>query len=473
MQSEKESSYLSIGQKVPNKEKIYFGFGVFANTAIVGVVSLALLHYYVDIFKLNLELFVWANVIYLIWNTLNDVIFGYYSDKSTSEKGRRLPYIRYGAPFFAIAFIYFWFPLPGTYPGDVNNGQMMKFFQLVSAFLFFDTMLTIVILSFISLPPEMSESTEERTKISFVRTIFNLIGALTVFLVSELLLLGIDIFRMFVIGLAIFSTICYIIVSYGVHERKQLHEAKEDDPQLTVVQEFKIVFRNRAFLSFIVYNFCVIFIQTLMVNFAFFIVLIFQAEGSGTGTMVLVSLFIGNLVIVPLFTVLSDKVESRTMILWTSIISLVGIILLFSIDLLVDITAVYWGILVIDGLMLGLGVFYYPYMSDAVDVDELETNQRREGMFFGMNALLTKPAENLPAILGGLILIWIAYVPNGTALEQPASTILGLKLMIAVIPMITFGLLILSQLFNPLKGEYYKELKLNIMTLHDKKEKKV
>lgn len=472
-EKERDTNYLTMGQAVPMKEKLGFGAGVWANTTIVGVVSLYLIDFYVNIFKLKLEFFIIANIIYLIWNTLNDVVFGYYSDKGTHKLGRRLPYIRYGAPFFALSFIYFWFPLPGTFPGDINQGQWMKFFQLVSAFLFFDTALTIVILSFIALPPEMSESTEERTKISFIRTIFNLSGALTVLIVPTILSIGIEFFRSFIIILAILSIVAYVMVSYIVKERTQLHDKEEDEEKLSILQEFTTVFKNKAFISFIIFNFCNIYVQTMLMGFAPLIVDIFIREGiQVNATIILVMLYLGNLVSVPLFTILSNKIESRTMILWTSIACFVSVSFLFIIDLIFSVVIVYWGILIFDGLIIGLGLFYYPYMSDAVDVDELKTNQRREGMFFGMNALLTKPAENLPAIIGGVILLVCSYVQGGEAFDQPESAIFGLKMMVAVIPIILSVVLIISQFINPLKGEYYKNLKNQIIILHEKKEEK-
>ncbi|MBD3340598.1 MAG: hypothetical protein GF353_15935, partial [Candidatus Lokiarchaeota archaeon] len=217
------SNYLIKGHKVPTKEKTYFGIGVLANTIIVGVFTLYLLDYYINIVKIRYDLFIIANIIYLIWNTLNDIVFGYYGDRTRTKLGRRMPYIRYGAPFFALAFIIFWFPFPGSEPGNLQSGQIIKFIQLVFAYIFFDTTLTLVILSFVALPPEMTESTKERTSISLYRTIFTIIGGATTLIVPIIMSFGINAFRIFVIFLGIFCMSSYLIVSYGVKERKNLY----------------------------------------------------------------------------------------------------------------------------------------------------------------------------------------------------------------------------------------------------------
>jgi GPH family glycoside/pentoside/hexuronide:cation symporter len=467
------SKYLTLGHKVPNKEKIYFGFGVLANTLIVGVVSLYLLDYYINIIKIRYELFILANIIYLIWNTFNDVIFGYYADRTKHKLGRRMPYIRYGAPFFALAFIFFWFPFPGSAPGDINNGQSIKFLQLVIAYLFFDTMLTLVILSFVALPPEMTESTEERTMISLYRTIFTLIGGLTILLVPTIMSLGLDVFRIFIIIMGFFCMCAYFVVSYGVKERRKLYEIDDvQQEKSNIIKDITQTFKNKAFISFIIYNFCVIYITTMIINFTPFLTNIFGLEGS-SATIILVAVYSGFLITIPIFVYLGKRIESRIQIILTSLICLIGIFSLFLIDLIFDIIELYWLILFLDGVLMGLGIFYYPYMSDCIDCDELNTNgRRREAMHFGLNALCTKPAENFPAIFGAFILLITGFIQGGSVSEQPASAILGLKLMVAIIPMILAIFLIISQFVNPLKGEFLKEMKINVLELHKVKENK-
>lgn len=111
-------------------------------------------------------------------------------------------------------------------------------------------------------------------------------------------------------------------------------------------------------------------------------------------------------------------------------------------------------------------------MSDAIDIDELNTDRRRESMYFGLNALLTKPAENLPAIIGASILMITGFIQSEVIILQPASAILGLKFMITVIPMVLSIILILSQLINPLKGDYLREMKVQALELHEAKKNK-
>ena len=94
-------------------------------------------------------------------------------------------------------------------------------------------------------------------------------------------------------------------------------------------------------------------------------------------------------------------------------------------------------------------------------------------MHFGVNALITKPAEQLPAIIGALILMITGYIQGGNAYMQPESAINGLKFMAAVVPLFFIIIILLSQVIHPLKGDYLKRMKQEVLDLHKLKEAQI
>jgi GPH family glycoside/pentoside/hexuronide:cation symporter len=72
--------------------------------------------FYQDYLGLSARWIAIASAIYAIWNALNDPIFGYISDSTRSKRGRRIPYMRYTAPFLAATFILVW--LAPQHAGD-------------------------------------------------------------------------------------------------------------------------------------------------------------------------------------------------------------------------------------------------------------------------------------------------------------------------------------------------------------------
>jgi glycoside/pentoside/hexuronide:cation symporter, GPH family len=57
-----------------------------------------------------------AGIVWLlfgIWNAINDPLFGFISDRTQHKLGRRIPYIRFGAPLMALSFVLLWIDIPG------------------------------------------------------------------------------------------------------------------------------------------------------------------------------------------------------------------------------------------------------------------------------------------------------------------------------------------------------------------------
>jgi GPH family glycoside/pentoside/hexuronide:cation symporter len=115
--------------------------------------------------------------------------------------------------------------------------------------------------------------------------------------------------------------------------------------------------------------------------------------------------------------------------------------------------------------------------AQVADEDELKTGVRREGAFFGINAMITKPAQSLALIIPALLLWITGFIPHelGTPpnLNQPAGVFLVIRLFFGLMPgiLLLLGAFILQK--YPLQGEYLEEVKKDILELHKEKEQKL
>jgi len=112
------------------------------------------------------------------------------------------------------------------------------------------------------------------------------------------------------------------------------------------------------------------------------------------------------------------------------------------------------------------------FFAQVADEDELRTGVRREGAFFGVNAMLTKPAQSIAIALAPFILEATGFVPRsamGEAAVQSAKAIFGIKLFTGLIPGLAMiaGALILF-LF-PLRGERLEKMRSDLLELHERK----
>ncbi|GAF73081.1 unnamed protein product, partial [marine sediment metagenome] len=88
--------------KFTTKQRVHWGLASFGGAVISGTYGSLLSIFYVDYLGLvgsYAYLVVIMSIAYAVWNAFNDPLFGFYSDRSKSKKGRRIPFMRYTAPF--------------------------------------------------------------------------------------------------------------------------------------------------------------------------------------------------------------------------------------------------------------------------------------------------------------------------------------------------------------------------------------
>lgn len=121
-------------------------------------------------------------------------------------------------------------------------------------------------------------------------------------------------------------------------------------------------------------------------------------------------------------------------------------------------------------VMAGFGVstaYLIPWsmMPDVIELDELTTGQRREGIFYGFMVLLQKFGLALGLFLVGIALEWSGFKETiaGQAIpEQPASALNAIRVAIGPLPTLCliFGLILAY--FYPITREVHAEILLKL-----------
>jgi Na+/melibiose symporter-like transporter len=113
--------------------------------------------------------------------------------------------------------------------------------------------------------------------------------------------------------------------------------------------------------------------------------------------------------------------------------------------------------------------------AQVADEDELKSGVRREGAFFGVNALLTKPAQSIAIALTPIILEASHFVTRQSNqgeifLNQPSSALFGIKVLIGLIPGLAMFLGALLLTLYPLRGEYLRRMQAKVLDLDPKQQ---
>ena len=446
-------------------DKLIWSLASLGGSIISGIYAALLLYFYQVYLGLDAFLIAIAAGLYAVWNAINDPLFGYISDsKSFKKKGRRIPYMRYTTPLLAFGFILVWFV-----PLTLDNFSI--FLWMLISMLIYDTAYTIIFLMQSALLPEITEDDHERGEFNKYAGLFYLIGVIIGFVIPELLrpkVGQISLLPLYigVIAVGIIGSIFIIIPTYRFHERPEF--TLVDEP-VGLVDAIKFTFKSKAFIIVACANFMSIFMQQILLGLMFYL----GDYVMRTSTLYLIlSLFVG-LVIGTLFAnILAGKfgvVKAQQVLL------IIGAIFLMAIPFVPNFfiyVCLFFAGVGISGPLVLTNVLF----AQVADEDETISGVRREAMFFGTNALITKPAQSLAIAAAAILLQLSGFIPagkEGIVLDQPESAIFMMKIVVGFLPGVALliGALILQ--FYPLKGVHLKEIHEKVLKMHEEKHAKL
>lgn len=209
----------------------------------------------------------------MIWNALNDPLFGYLQDNSRMKFcARRRLSILYGAPLYSLAFLLAWFPWRTYEEGDWLSG-----IHLTVTLCAFDGMLTFVLLAQCALFAEISGNHQNRLRLVKYCQITSLMGSSSV-LFSGLISKNMEdfaAFQAFCVLIAVLA--CGSMLYTGFYSESRFDsktlDTKSQGPQKpllsvsTVLSMTWQITTNRDFQFFVIMNFFQVFMLTFFNNF--------------------------------------------------------------------------------------------------------------------------------------------------------------------------------------------------------------
>ncbi len=453
-----EKSELRV-EKIPLKSRVWLTGADGSVAFLQTVVGSALTLYFLKVRGMTPETnsIVW--ILFLIWNSLNDPLFGYISDRTKSKLGRRIPYIRYGAPFLTMAYIICWLPIAPP------NDQLLLFFQLFISLFFYDLLYTAIATALYVMPFEMAVSNKARSSIFIWKMIFALVANLGPLFILPLIDWTSPTYTVFHIILAVIVGVITYTSTFFYKEKKYLQEEKQ--PGLWT--GLKETFKNKPFLNFEVSSFTVIYAQTGILAGVF---LILDDNVVSQGVLY-GSLLMGILLGAIIFMKMNPKWGVKTGIKFMMAIFAIACFLLIFIAKLEFGAAI--GFFCI-GIGFAGGFLTIPLMNgDIVDYDEERSKLRREGMYAGINSFITKPAISIANAVAPLIAAGFGYIYNvelrPTGYVSNDIAIMGLLLATFLIPAILLVASFIVTHWYPLHGPQWDATKKQLEQVHNEKEK--
>jgi GPH family glycoside/pentoside/hexuronide:cation symporter len=420
----------------------------------------ALLGFYVDILHMDPTNYGTVLIIFAVWNAINDPIFGYMSDKKRLDKrGKRAFFIKWSIPFYFIGFLMFWLAFPGW-------SQVALFIFLLIALFIFDTGLTIAGLNISAIQVDQTSSTDERTRIMLISMLISMLPVGVASMLPNLILpstklSNVDMSLIFIsVGVVALG-----FMIYGSIKLKERSMEGEDSQPLPIIPAIKETFKSKSFIFFVIFSFMM---NAVTLNLVAVIPLYFKYVFQLDQNAILIITVSTGVFYIPLlfvFEKLQKKYGLRNSFFIAIVCMILGFIgLYFAND--VYLMAFCYGVCLWMSTLWWLLV--NPMVGDIADEDELKTNNRREGMFFGINALVTKPASSLIIFIFTIIIEFLDY--NSELIVQPPQAIWGLRLGVGILPIGFLVLGFLALVFYPLHGEKIKQIKTDLNSMHKKRE---
>jgi len=444
--------------RIPFGQKLIYGLGAFVNNLLAGAIGGMTIVLNLGL-GMNPALVGLLGALPRLTDALTDPLMGYISDHTRSRWGRRRPYIFVGAIAAAIIFALLW-QLPA------GRSEAYYFWYFLGGSLVFYLAYTVFATPWVALGYELTPDYHERTRLMGVQ---NFIGQLAYVVAPWFLWImqneaWWDDMRQgaagLAIGIALFTAVVGILPALFLRERfKEVAVAETDEQKQAraargaflhnmadFFRGFALTLKFAPFLKLCVATFLVFNGFMLISAFQSYVIIYYVFGGDTalgakyagySGTIGAISTF----VVIVFVTWLATKIGKRKAFFVATGVSMLG----YALKWVCYDPAVPWLLLLPAPLMaFGLGGLFtlMPSMiCDVVDMDELKTHQRREGMYGSIFWWVVKLGMAAALAASG-------YLLNATGFDvalqgnQTDRAIQLMRLCDAFIPFLTSGIAI-------------------------------
>jgi GPH family glycoside/pentoside/hexuronide:cation symporter len=441
-----------MNQKLSLGTKFQYGLADLGFALITSAMQFFLLFYYTDVAGINPALAGAALMVgKLTWDALNDPLFGYWSDRTRSRFGRRRIYMLIGAVPLGIA-AWVMFSLPKGLSGAP------AFFAVLLSFWLIDTFHTMTTTPYYALTPELTRDYNERASLTSIRMVFSVFGyilgaALTTILAGIFQGAGLDLQQAWSATGAVFGAVALtttLITTFSVKENPEL---AGEPSKLPPIKAVFTSFKNKPFIilmiAFILSSFSFTILTALVPYF-----IQYQLDmGDQVSFVLLVMLVMIGIFLIPA-KIVSDKINKGPSYALGLFIASVAVITSFFFPR--GPTPLIYVVAAVAGLGFSAQwVFPWSMLPDVIEYDEKMTGERREGIYYGLWAFLTKFTSALGIAVSGWALGLFGYVPN---VEQTTQALFGIRLFFSVVPSLVILVSLPFLIWYPITRKSHSEL---------------
>jgi sugar (glycoside-pentoside-hexuronide) transporter len=405
--------------------KTVYGFGDFTvNTVLVSLNIVYVSYFLTQVAGLRPEL---AGLVQLIGRAVDaftDPAMGRWSDRCRWKLGRRRPFFLIGAIPFGVSFAMLWAPV-------ADSSQLAMFGYYTAVYVALSLSMTVLSVPYLALQPEMATGYDARTSLNMYRNVGSLVGVLVgsaaIRPLASALGGGTQGFAAAGVLLGVLLAFPWIAVYAFTWERPNFQARS---PQVSFREGLAILMANQNFRRLTGLYLCgriaLDLIGAMMIlYFTFWI-------GRSGDFEITMMLFVSTICVsLPAWMWFARRAEKTTIFnigcLWWAA-TLVFILATqpewprWILFVVVPISAI--GYAMVD-------LMPWSMLGEVVDEDDLETGERREGVYYGFFMFLRKLAGTVAVALAMVLLGWLGFDRQA---QQNDEVLTAIRLLTSVGP---------------------------------------
>ncbi len=347
-----------------------------------------------------------------------DPLVALWSDNFKSNKGRRIPFLRWGGIIYVMVFIALFYP-PVAGLSSINT-LYLAFFVGVYFFSF-----TLYVCPYLALLPELARKREDRLDLATLRAVFTLLGVAIALVGSGLLINQIG-FKGMIWSLGLLGLgLMYLPI---LIKEKDYAEGKA--ATLNLKEAITTTFKNKAFCIYLAGNAAFWFGFNIITLGLPFYVTVLLGLPEGETSIFFAAAFGVAILVFPLVNYLAKKIGAKLVMISSMFLFSLILPLFFFLGKDVGMLSSYNYSLLIMGItgipLASLFVLPDAIVASITDIEETISGQRREAMYFGVQGLVLKIVMGLSSLVTGFLLQFFgqtASAPLGVQLTGPLAAV--------------------------------------------------
>lgn len=427
--------------RLPLPDRLFYAVGSLGNATLFWSLGAWLIYFYAPpegrglALLMPLAVVAAARGVGQLLEAFDDPLIGWWSDRTKSRWGRRIPFLLFGTPLLAISFWLLWTPPIGADVLIVG----LYFFVILELFYFANT---IVGAPYEALQAEIATTSDDRVSLGVWKVFFGTIGLVLAVVVSPQLIERLG-FAGMGLTLAVIAFLSLYLMLFGLWRRGTLSRpAVMQEETVGLRESIRVSLSHRAFLalalSFVLFS---VGYNILLVLMPYYVTVIHGAS-EGDVTFFLAGVIAAVVVALPIMGRAAARFGKRAV--YAACMAAIGAYLVFlgigafqpllpGVPLDAQAKVLIW----LSGLgFAALFVFPGAMMADVIDDDTSRTGRRRAAAYYGMFKTLEKFAQGGAALLFGALLQVFGYTAErslGIQLALPVAGICALAGFVAVV----------------------------------------